>query len=314
MKKEGRGKFLAVVAIALLLCCMGITIWTIGAAKKDSDELLQLKNSNAQLQASSDAQQAYIAGQNDMMTELNEQIRTLLSTDEEESEDVKTDSFQDEYPDLYVKDTREQEGKTVYLTFDDGPSAQTSKILDILDEYDAKATFFVVYTDDAEYTQYLQEIVDRGHTLALHSYSHDYDKIYASADAFLADMEKVFDWVYDNTGVRCSLYRFPGGSIKGSKSVVAAITTEMDKRGFTYYDWNVSSGDGSNLTTADNILDNVCPNIKSFDTPVVLMHDATGKTETLEALPKVLETLKEQGYTFEALNNQMTPVQYRKKS
>lgn len=100
----------------------------------------------------------------------------------------------------------------VYLTFDDGPSDLTPEVLDLLDKYDAKATFFVVYTDDEEYTSYLKEIVDRGHTIALHSYSHDYNKIYKSVDAFLEDFEKVYNWVYEETGVRPTLFRFPGAA------------------------------------------------------------------------------------------------------
>ncbi|MDO5126956.1 MAG: polysaccharide deacetylase family protein [Eubacteriales bacterium] len=201
----------------------------------------------------------------------------------------------------------------VYLTFDDGPSDLTPEVLDLLDKYDAKVTFFVVYTDDEEYTSYLKEIVDRGHTIALHSYSHDYNKIYKSVDAFLEDFEKVYNWVYEETGVRPTLFRFPGGSTKGKKSIVNDIIAEMERRGFIYYDWNVSSGDGSNLTTTENILENVCTNVGSFDQPVVLMHDGVGKNATLKDIPMLLEILAEEGYEFCLLDKNLKPIQYKRK-
>ena len=171
----------------------------------------------------------------------------------------------------------------VYLTFDDGPSDLTPEVLDLLDKYDAKATFFVVYTDDEEYTSYLKEIVDRGHTIALHSYNHDYNKIYKSVDAFLEDFEKVYNWVYEETGVSPTLFRFPGGSTKGKKSVVNDI-----------------------------ILENVCTNVGSFDQPVVLMYDGVGKNATLKALPMLLETLAEEGYEFCSLDENLKPIQYKR--
>lgn len=167
--------------------------------------------------------------------------------------------------------------------------------------------------DDEEYTSYLKEIVDRGHTIALHSYSHNYNKIYKSVDAFLEDFEKVYNWVYEENGVRPTLFRFPGGSTKGKKSVVNDIIAEMERRGFIYYDWNVSSGDGSNLATTENILENVCTNVGSFDQPVVLMHDGVGKNATLKDLPMLLETLAEEGYEFCSLDENLKPIQYKRK-
>ncbi len=242
--------------------------------------------------------------------------------------------YQEKYPELYSqaeyekrekakksgKDGKgsgsagEKTEKYVYLTFDDGPSDLTPKVLDLLDEYDAKATFFVVYKEDKEYTEYLSEIVSRGHTLALHSYSHDYQKIYASVDAFLSDFQKVYDWVYEETGVRPALFRFPGGSNNGKKSITDEIITEMERRGFVYYDWNVSSGDGSNLTTSENILENIVTNVGNYDFPVVLMHDGPGKHPTLNALPQVLKSLQKKGYSFRALDETMNPVQYPRTS
>lgn len=299
----------------------------------DKQQKLETENTNlntdvTELNSQLLEKDSFIAGQKEHLSELNQQILELMqSTDAEtgENEDDTADSgsvsdYQDKYPDMYSASklgdsgTNSNADKTVYLTFDDGPSSLTPKVLDLLDEYNAKATFFVVYTDDAKYTSYLKEIVNRGHTLAIHSYSHDYSKIYRSTDAFLADFNQVYQWVYEETGQRPSLFRFPGGSTKGNTALVKNIIGEMERRGFIYYDWNVSSGDGSNLTTAENILENIYPNVNSFQMPVVLMHDGIGKNATLDALPKVLQTLAENGYQFQALDETLVPIQYLRKS
>lgn len=282
----------------------------------------QITTLEGQLQEKED----FISGQADYITELTTQLADCQNTiaDDEDEEDEKDDDddsssssdYRKKYPDLYAGATYSEEDTSdlkVYLTFDDGPSDLTPQVLDLLDKYDAKATFFVVYTDNEKYTSYLKDIVDRGHTLALHSYSHNYDKIYKSVDAFLEDFEKVYNWVYEETGERATLFRFPGGSTNGKKSVVNDIIAEMERRGFIYYDWNVSSGDGSNLTTTENILENVCTNVGSFDMPVVLMHDGAGKNATLKALPTILKTLADDGYDFCALDEKLKPIQYRRK-
>lgn len=285
----------------------------------------QITTLEEQLQEKED----FISGQADYITELTTQLADCQNTiaddeDEKDDDDEKNDDddsssssdYRKKYPDLYAGATYSEEDTSdlkVYLTFDDGPSDLTPQVLDLLDKYDAKATFFVVYTDNEKYTSYLKDIVDRGHTLALHSYSHNYDKIYKSVDAFLEDFEKVYNWVYEETGERATLFRFPGGSTNGKKSVVNDIIAEMERRGFIYYDWNVSSGDGSNLTTTENILENVCTNVGSFDMPVVLMHDGAGKNATLAALPTILKTLADDGYEFCALDEKLEPIQYRRK-
>lgn len=289
-----------------------------------------LKDMNKQAQEIADLQkgleekEATMQGQQEYILELTQERDILAGfqddvADEASDTENEDNSFQDAYPELYAQaeyDKRfseeENTNKTAYLTFDDGPSSLTPEVLDLLDQYHAKATFFVVYSEDEQYTDYLSEIVARGHTLALHSYSHDYDKIYASVDAFLEDFEKVYHWVYEETGQRPTLFRFPGGSTNGKKAITDEIVKEMQRRGFIYYDWNVSSGDGSTLTTTENIIENICTTINTQKFPVVLMHDGTGKYPTLKALPTVLESLQNMGYSFDALNETMTPIQYKR--
>lgn len=281
----------------------------------------ELSDSTAQLEE----KERYAAGQEEYISELSEQIDSLSNdtddnsrTDDDTDDSSQTDddtddnSSAEDYPNLYAEGCAPKDAKkVVHLTFDDGPSNLTPKVLDLLDQYNAKATFFVVCKNNEEYAEYLSEIVARGHTLALHSYSHNYNTIYASKDAFLDDYEKVFDWVVEHTGYTPSLFRFPGGSSNGSSYVMNDIIDEMHQRGFEYFDWNVSSGDGSNLTTTENIIDNICNNVGNAENPVVLMHDGAGKHATLAALPTVLQYLSDNGYEFCPLDKSVEPVQYR---
>lgn len=221
-------------------------------------------------------------------------------------------SYQTKYKKLYVSEKDSNQGKVVHLTFDDGPSQNTPKVLDILDKYDIKATFFVVYNDEEPACNYYKEIVERGHTLAIHTASHDYKKIYASVDAYLEDFDKVYSYVYEKTGVRPTLFRYPGGSTNClSYNAGPAIMKEMERRGFIYYDWNVSSGDGGNQATRSSIYNWITSKATKLDESVVLMHDSGGKGETVAALPSVIETLKDAGCIFKPLTYSDKPVQFQ---
>ncbi len=320
----------ALVCIVLLLCSgfLGFQYLNVnGRCQTLETQASQLQKDNSKLNgqlsdstAELEEKEAYLAGQNEYISELSLQIDSLAEdkdsdrSDSDEDSSSQEEGITDPYPNLYAEGFNPQEKdseKIAYLTFDDGPSSLTPKVLDLLDEYNAKATFFVVCKNNEEYDKYLPEIVKRGHTLALHSYSHSYGQIYASKDAFLSDFEKVYDWVVENTGYTPSLFRFPGGSNNGSSYVVTEIIDELERRGFQYFDWNVSSGDGSNLTTRENIIDNICNNIGNAEHPVVLMHDGSGKNATIAALPTVLKRLSEKGYEFRALDKTVPSVQYR---
>ena len=126
--------------------------------------------------------------------------------------------------------------KRAYLTFDDGPSDQTGEILDILKEHNVKATFFVIGRNERYYPMY-KRIVEEGHTLAIHSYSHEYSTIYASYDNFVNDVEELRKLLYDVTGVDCRYYRFPGGSSNRVTQVpVNDLIDYLDSAGLTYFD------------------------------------------------------------------------------
>lgn len=182
----------------------------------------------------------------------------------------------------------------VYLTFDDGPSIYTDEILDILDEYDVKATFFVVGKDSDRAREAMQEIVARGHTLGMHSYSHKYSQIYASVDAFADDFAKIREYIYEVTGQESTVYRFPGGSSNTVSNLDMWLFADyLETQDVRFFDWNISSGDGgSQILPVETLLENCTKGILDRETNVVLMHDSAEKHTTIEALPALIEKIQ----------------------
>ena len=220
------------------------------------------------------------------------------------------------YPDMYVENKpaafREEEG-TIYLTFDDGPSKRTPEVLDILKQYNVKATFFVCggTSDDAK--ALMKRIVDEGHTIAIHSISHDYKKIYADVESYLADFYETYMCVYEATGVKPELFRFPGGSINSyNRFTYQQIIAEMTRRGFVYHDWDVSGEDAVKGADQTSIYSNIMNYISKDgkDRAIVLLHDAADKEDTVAVLPSVIGQLYACGYTFDKLDNGVKPITF----
>ena len=190
---------------------------------------------------------------------------------------------------------QEDEGvRKVYLTFDDGPSSNTGRILDILADYDVKATFFVVGKEEEEYQALYKRIVEEGHTLAMHSYSHKYNEIYQSVDSYSADLSRLQEFLYDTTGVWCRYCRFPGGSSNTVSRVdMHELIAYLDDQDMSYFDWNISSGDAVNsYISSSDIVRNCTANIYKYDEAIILMHDAAEKNSTVEALPRLIEAIQ----------------------
>ena len=192
--------------------------------------------------------------------------------------------------------------KIVYLTFDDGPGAYTAKLLDILKKYNVKATFFVTCagSDDLIKREY-----DEGHTVALHTCSHNYAQVYASDDAYFADLTKIQDRVKNITGYTSWLLRFPGGSsnmvsAKYSYGIMSRLVQSVTWKGFTYFDWNVSSGDAGGATTADAVCRNVIAGFGRFSNgAVVLQHDIKGYS--VDAVERIIQYGQANGFVFQPL-------------
>jgi peptidoglycan/xylan/chitin deacetylase (PgdA/CDA1 family) len=202
----------------------------------------------------------------------------------------------------------------VYLTFDDGPSSSTDKILDVLKEYDVKATFFVCGKPDSRYTDLYKRIVDEGHTLGMHSYSHKYNVIYESTDSFKDDLDKLRRFLNETTGTWSKYYRFPGGSSNTVSQVdMKELIQCLNDEGITFFDWNVAGGDATGGATKATIYNNVVNNVPRFKHSIVLLHDAADKMSTVEALPEIIEAIQAMDDTvIVPITDDTLPVQHIK--
>lgn len=219
------------------------------------------------------------------------------------------------YPDLYVDSVKPiihiKEKKLAYLTFDDGPSNITDNILETLEAENIKATFFVIgCTIKEEEEEYLRKMVEKGHTVGIHTYSHDYKKIYSSVEAYLEDFNKAFQLIYDITGVQPKIFRFPWGSANGyNKHIKEELVAEMERRGFTFYDWTVSAEDSIGRPTEYRILHNIMKDLDRQKNPIILLHDASVNKLTAKTLPKIIEAIREQEFEFDTLDHR-EPYQF----
>ncbi|NTU24357.1 DUF1343 domain-containing protein [Brevibacillus sp. HB1.2] len=214
-----------------------------------------------------------------------------------------------------IPQTPKSSEKIAYLTFDDGPSSVTPRVLDTLKTHQVKATFFIVGREVAGHEAILKRIVAEGHALGGHSYSHNYQLVYKNMESFFADLEKGSQMIEKATGVKPAVFRYPGGSTNTvslkyqdpkrynkQHTVMHAIKAEAQQRGYSFIDWNVTNGDArSNKYTAAQTLANIKQQVKSQKEIVVLMHDSSTKSPTAEALPEIISYLKEKGYRFEVI-------------
>lgn len=199
--------------------------------------------------------------------------------------------------------------KTAYLTFDDGPSSFTEQVLDVLDQHNIKATFFIVGNKvNKKGESILKRMQESGHTIGVHTYSHVYTDIYASPENYLNDFYLTYQKIYEVTGVRPDIFRFPGGSINSyNKIYYQEIISEMTRRNFSYFDWNVTAADSS-LKKSEDIVDYVLSNIGKKSEPIILMHDT--KSTTAESVERIIASLKEQGYQFDVLSKSVKNVSF----
>ena len=198
--------------------------------------------------------------------------------------------------------TIQPNGKTIYLTFDDGPSEHTARLLDILAKYNVKVTFFVVGTKDMSL---VARAAQEGHAIAIHTYTHRYSEIYASDEAFFNDLYAMQDLIEQHTGIKTMLTRFPGGSSNSvssayNKGIMTRLTKELPARGFQYFDWNVDSNDAGGAQTADEVFNNVIKGIGNRTNSVVLQHDTRGFS--VDAVERIIAWGLCNGYTFKALD------------
>lgn len=247
----------------------------------------------------------------DILEETTEES-TVQTTEEPNSEENSTPI--EELPIA----TPEPHGGTIYLTFDDGPSAEiTPYILDILSDKGVPATFFIIgYKPDTVREDLVRRIHTEGHSIGLHTYSHNYPDIYSSLD----DLENSFlilqEQVYNSVGVRPTIIRFPGGSSNTiSKRYCEGIMTEASSyfpsQGFTIFDWNVDSGDAGGAKTAEEVFENVTTGLVPGRRNIILMHDSSSKEHTLEALEAIIDYGIENGYEFKAITSETASMSHK---
>ncbi len=266
------------VAILVPWVFCGVLSVMLGAVKQD---VAMLREQNTSLQ-----QELHMLGE--QLNQLQNQLILLEESTNRENADAEKQASVTE-----VIAPVKEPAHRVYLTFDDGPSASTNAILDILKAYEVKATFFVVGKESEESRAALKRIVEEGHSLGMHSYSHVYADIYQSVDSFAADLKRIQDYLYEVTGVECKLYRFPGGSSnRVSRLNVREFGAYLQEQGIQYFDWNISGQDASGrILDADTILNNSIAGIAEKEASVILLHDAQDKTTTVEALPRIIENI-----------------------
>lgn len=203
-------------------------------------------------------------------------------------------------------------GKVVYLTFDDGPSKYTTVLLDILDKYNVSATFFVTNQFSA-YQDMIGETHRRGHTIAMHTYSHKFQNIYTSERAYYEDLNKIRAICEAQTGVTPKIVRFPGGtsnmiSKKYCSGIMSKLSKSLGKNGYFYCDWNVDSNDAGGTKTVEGVAANVIAGIQKKDTAVVLQHDTY--LYSIEAVEEIIIWGLANGYTFLPLTEESPMVHH----
>lgn len=269
---------------------------------------------------------SYIQGENEKLAQTYQELqksyetleieksRTLQEKEQLEKElealKQKNDNYEEELKRLKSPIVNnKKDAKTAYLTFDDGPSPNTTKILDILKKYDIKATFFVIGSGTETSKQIYKRIVEEGHALGNHTYSHNYSKIYSSTESFMEDVWKLEALLDEAAGVKPKIIRFPGGSKNqagtksGGKGFMAGLIARLQEEGYQYFDWNVSSKDASAVKQKKEIIvRSVLEGVQGKKDAIILFHDSAPKTTTVEALPEIIEALKDKGYKFEVLS------------
>lgn len=291
-----------------------------GGKAKSKREIEELESKLAELEKenSEDKQKLKeLESENEKLKEMKKEKEESQSSSENNEENGNKTEFQKPSvsPQPNVPRSNNSSGKTVYLTFDDGPSKNTPKVLEVLRNYGVKATFFVI--DGKGYNKYMKDIVNEGHAIGLHSETHDYKKIYSSLDAYLKDLSNIAKIVKDETGVDSRIVRFPGGSSntvskKYCRGIISKSAQRVHNMGYEYFDWNCDSGDAAgNNVPVSKLVENIKISNPGSSRVIVLMHDAGNKSTTPQALPQIIEYFKSKGYSFGVLTEKVTPVHHK---
>ena len=324
MKTMNKQSMFKLIVVILSVLFLATAITSVVLAVKYSNSNKELAELNSQLEDGKSKLDEQISANESLKEENSSQAESFSKQYEKQSKEnqSKIDELNKKIKDLNKQLAAKKKpvmptptpstGKTVYLTFDDGPSSYTPQILDTLDKYGVKATFFV--KNGGKYNYLMKDIVNRGHSIGLHTYSHDYKKIYSSDTAYFNDLNKISDLVFEQTGVRTKIMRFPGGtsntvSKNYSRGIMTRLSKSVTEQGYVYFDWNCDNGDAAGANTVQKQLNNCSKYPKSASTVIVLMHDT--KSATRDALPKIIEYYKSCGFQFGVLTTTSPRIQHR---
>ena len=299
---------IAIIAVSLVMLFSVVTGIAFGLRTGTNNVQVEQSSSSTENPTSSSTQ-----------TESQTESTTEESSTEESTSEKSTESPTEPKPtepprdlnkDPIIPPIVDAKGKTVYLTFDDGPSIYTKEILDTLDKYGVKATFFVV---NGKQNHLMKEIVNRGHQIGLHTYTHRYDILYKSEQAYYDDLNKINEVVKNETGVETKLIRFPGGSSnaiskKYSKGLMTKLTASVVENGYYYYDWNCTNGDAEGAKTISDQLRYCSKFPRGAQNIIVLMHD--NKKLTAQSLPYIIEYYQACGMEFGVLTPETPPAHH----
>lgn len=306
MKRRGISIRKAIIFFGAVTVILGVS--AIGLAAKLPKKITALNEVKAAVTELEKSEATEIENLDKVVNEMDE-TSTQIQSMEESLKKAKEEGISNEQE-------ADESVKYAYLTFDDGPSNNTIKILDFLKANHIKATFFVIGKEG--YDDVYKRIVDEGHTLAVHSNTHVYSDIYSSVYAFLKDINTLSDKLTKLTGVKPTIMRFPGGSNNtvshkyGGSQIMDKIIPEVTKEGFTYFDWNVDSSDATAICKDKRaIFNSIMNGVQGKEHAIILMHDAAAKTSTVEALPQIVEGLRKKGFVFKEITEETPHIQFK---
>lgn len=209
--------------------------------------------------------------------------------------------------------------KIAYLTFDDGPSNITPNLLDILQQKNVKATFFVaaLSKDTPQKRQWIKRESDEGHTVGIHSWTHNYKYIYSSENNYKDDFEKMRKMIVSATGKEPKFVRFPGGtdntvSLKNGSPIIPKLLQDVLDEGYIVVDWNAGGMDARNpIPSKDSLVKQITRQCSKLKTAVILLHDSSPHESSVEAVPEIIDNLRAMGFTFEPLTNDDQIVRHK---
>ena len=290
----------------------GMEVWYEENEKRDNKRLAQLIHQQTsgitgalQRELRGDAE-FHVTGKTTMPSCL---VETGFLSNKDERTKLSSLEYQEQIADGIVQGIAYYfQPKTMYLTFDDGPSKDyTNKVLDILKARNVKATFFLIGENARKYPDVVKRIAAEGHTIGIHCDNHNYEKLYQSVDSYIQDFENARQTIYQITGVQVNIFRFPGGSVNHYNAAVRdEIIEEMTNRGYIYFDWNASLEDAVQQSVPEQLIANALSTTLGRKKVIMLAHDVVPNTTA--CLDELLDSFPE--YQMKPLSEEVEPIQF----